>query len=96
MAQLDRLIRDARRSMRVRGHTPAPAKRSIGRGAAIIKCDTCEKEVHVICKPQANEIQIAGEAVAINCNVATKNNLRDVLLTVPADNEISMEAVMGC
>lgn len=101
MALLDRLIRDARKAMQTRGHKPAPAQRSIGKSTAIIKCSVCNEHVHVICKPIFNEIQIAGKAVALNCNVATKSALQrgtEIHERIEREHydEIRMDAVMGC
>jgi hypothetical protein len=97
MAQLDRLIRDARKAMQAHHHVPAPALRSMAGGAAIIKCSVCKREAHIVCKPAPNEIQIGGEAVALGCNVATtEKGFSQILLTIPKDGEISMEAVFGC
>ena len=98
MSQLDRLIRDARQAMKFRGHLPLPAERwheaSNGKSGATIRCAVCEKQANVLCKPQPNEAPIAGEAVALNCNVATANERLDKF--VAQADEIRMDAVMGC
>jgi hypothetical protein len=98
MALLDRLIRDARQAMKLRGHLPLAAERwvesSTNRSGATLHCGKCHKEAQVICKPQPNEIQIGGEAVAVSCNVATTNERLDKF--VAQADEIRMDAVMGC
>lgn len=117
MALLDRLMREARKSMRARGHEPttkdnAQAKTDAQASKRVtISCKRCNLTAEVICKPQPNDIQISGEAVALNCNVATKSALQRgteiherierSLKTNPDnrerfDNEIRMDAVMGC
>lgn len=98
MALLDRLIRDARKAMQMRGHKPATAIRFSG--SAVIKCESCDKDVQVICKPQPNEIQIGGEAVALNCNVATNlsglTGKHDIVIQAIEEESLHMHAVMGC
>jgi hypothetical protein len=93
MAQLDRLMREARKSMRARGHNPVTDWKEEGRAALHCCNKGCNMGVHIIVKPQPNEIQISGEAVALNCNVAT--NVSQVSLTISGD-DITMEAVIGC
>jgi hypothetical protein len=99
MAQLDRLMREARKAMRFRGHNPVTDWKEKGRAKLHCCNEGCDMGVWIIVKPLPNEIDIGGEAVALNCNVATpKLKLSGVKLTIPMDksNDISMEAVIGC
>lgn len=114
MSHLDRLIRDARAAMKARGHLSLAAERwhesSTQRSGATLHCGKCHLEARVICKPQPNEIQIGGEAIALSCHVATKSALQRgteiherierSLLTNPDNrerfDEIRLDAVMGC
>lgn len=100
MAQLDRLIRDARNAMQAHHHIPMPAERwheeSSKRSGARIQCVNCTMDTTIICKPRPNGTYISGKAIAMNCNVATRQQFERVLQTVPPDNEIRMDAVFGC
>lgn len=99
MALLDRLIREARKSMRARGHEPKSTQRYTTPGIASIYCSKCDMSVGIIAKPLPNEIQIGGEAVALNCNVATcsKEQFAQALESVPSDAEFAaMYGVVGC
>jgi len=93
MAQLDRLMRDARKAMRQRGHNPVTDWKESGRGMLHCCNEGCNQGVIIVVMPQPNETQISGTAVALNCSVAT--NVKQASLTIRGD-EISMEAVMGC
>lgn len=95
MTKLDKLMREARKVMRWRGHNPITDWKETGR--AMLHCcnEGCNMGVHVIVKPQPNEIDIGGEAVALNCNVATATNQRLDRFVAQAD-QIRMDAVMGC
>jgi hypothetical protein len=99
MAQLDRLMRDARKAMRSRGHNPVTDWKEAGRGMLHCCNEGCNQGVTVIVKPQPNEIQIGGEALASNCNVTTcsKEQFAQALELVPTDAEFAaMYGVMGC
>jgi hypothetical protein len=102
MALLDRLMREARKSMRARGHEPTTkdngqAKTDTQANKRVtISCKRCDLTAEVICKPQPNEIQIGGEAVALNCNVATHHKMTTPTPINSLHDEIRMDAVMGC
>jgi hypothetical protein len=101
MAQLDRLIREARKSMRARGHEPKPAIRYTTPGIASIYCAKCNMSVGIITKPLPNEIQIGGEAVARNCScdVATAKSGRPITeqpLWRFEEPDYAIHAVQGC
>jgi hypothetical protein len=108
MAQLDRLMREARKSMRGRGHTHLSSvkwdtKDKItnpnGRVGATIFCDDCMMEAQVIPKPQPNEIQIGGEAVTLSCDVATAKSSRPIAeqpLWRFEEPDYAIHAVQGC
>jgi hypothetical protein len=77
MRKIERLKKEALESCRFRGHK---MKRFISysprRGfvyltgtvaAAYAHCRVCDKQVIVITKPLPDEIEISGEAVALNC-----------------------------
>lgn len=71
MRRLQRLERNARLAASSRGHIlgafiPAPFRP----GAASAQClrPGCSCTAHITTRPQANEIDIGGSAVAVNCN----------------------------
>ena len=72
MTKLQRLKKEALESCRFRGHK---MKRFVGYRhgwgidpeIAYAYCKICDKQVIVITKPLPNEIEIGGEAVALNC-----------------------------
>lgn len=72
MRRLDRLIIQARAGMVARGHQPGAftklARSSYGENeVAIAHCKRCNQMVQVLAHPRANEIEIGGQAVALNC-----------------------------
>lgn len=73
MTRLRRLVNIAKQAMEFRQHKPGKVWYSLikdqnGRSVgARIKCIGCDKAAHVTVYPQPNEIDIAGEAVALNC-----------------------------
>lgn len=63
--EMSQLRYRARRSSRMRGH-------SIGRFVgdmlvATTRCEKCGMEAQVIVNPKANEVDVGGPAVAMNC-----------------------------
>ena len=66
MRKLDKLIKEARESCEWRGHRMAKF-RHYSRHVAASHCLDCMKTVSVMTRPMPNEIEIRGEAVALNC-----------------------------
>lgn len=66
MATLGQLQKRALRTCEERGHYMS-AFTSLTDYSAVATCYTCKKEVHVTAKPRPNEVEVAGEAVALNC-----------------------------
>ena len=64
--QRDLLKKEARESYDFRGHKEAEWKNQ-NYHTAILEC-SCGKYVQVNSKPQANQINIGGDAVALDCN----------------------------
>ena len=64
---IHRLIREARKSCKFRGHRMEPFERSHNNTRAISACYNCEATVQIDTKPAPNGIDIGGDAVAINC-----------------------------
>ena len=67
MKSLTELIKDARESASWRGHSLGPfiGKKTEGRYSAW--CSRCGKGVQIVENPGANEIDVSGEAVSLNC-----------------------------
>jgi len=63
-----RLKRQARQAMEKRGHRPGDWV-SIGLSKAYCRCLNCGAQVVVTDRPAPNEIEVGGEAVAVNCQV---------------------------
>ena len=63
--KLNGLIREAKHSCGFRGHRMARFTHLGSR--AISECLICRKGVEVNANPMPNEIDIGGEAVAVNC-----------------------------
>jgi len=62
-----KLIADATRAaQRIRGHSIAWSLLDSNRAKGV--CVKCEMHVYVNTKPDPNEIEIAGDAIALNCN----------------------------
>lgn len=62
---IDALKKSAEESTKWRGHVLGKWRKS-GRGAFAF-CTLCHKAVTVLTNPKPNEIDISGEAVALNC-----------------------------
>ena len=64
-----RLKRNARATARRRGHdmTPFRADSCVGRRVYDSSCKRCGADMRVTTWPLANEIEISGAAVALNC-----------------------------
>lgn len=65
MKRIERLIKSAEFSAKYRGHKLAKWERY--KMSASTKCTICNAHVSVLTKPLPNQIEIGGEAVAINC-----------------------------
>lgn len=67
--QFSTLVRSGRESARRRGHDMPPVKATgtTGRMSAISECRRCGAYLIVREHPAANEIDIGGSAVAVNC-----------------------------
>jgi hypothetical protein len=74
MTKLDRLKKEAKEACVSRGHVMYRFQ-NLTPDNAISTCKNCGDEVQVLSRPQANEIDIAGEAVAINCDGFLRNLL---------------------
>lgn len=75
MRKLQRLERNARLAAATRGHILGafiPAAFRPGGASASCLRPGCSCTAYVTTRPQANEIEIGGSAVAVNCNY--KNN----------------------
>jgi len=74
MTRLRKLVNEAKRSMENRGHKPGRVQYALLKDqnghpiGARIRCIGCHKPVFVTVYPQANEIDIGGEGVALNCD----------------------------
>ena len=66
MTKLNRLKREARDAAEWRGHTLARFRASDTR-YHFAQCTQCNQGVSVTLTPRPNEIDIGGEAVALNC-----------------------------
>ena len=66
LGKLVELKRSASRSAKFRGHNLG-AWYELGKHARSAKCTKCGAEVVINEKPRPNEIEVGGEAVAINC-----------------------------
>ena len=66
MDLMAKLQREAAEACERRGHYMS-AFTSYSDSNAIAACTRCHMEVQVLTKPRPNEIDIAGEAVALNC-----------------------------
>ena len=73
MTKIDRLIKEARGSCEARGHRMRRfthiSNRTCGQ-TAYSDCLVCDCSVSVIAHPAPNEIEIGGEAVALDCTTA--------------------------
>lgn len=70
MKNLDQLKREASRSANFRGHRLKwgnPFGRANGPKSCFARCRKCNMELLIIEQPAPNEINISGEAVALNC-----------------------------
>lgn len=61
-----RLAKEALSACTFRGHKMGRFDHYCER-SAVAKCKLCRMEVHINAKPLPNEIDISGEAVALNC-----------------------------
>ena len=74
MTRLRRLVKQAKVAMEWRGHKPGRVQYALFKDQnghpvwARIRCIGCHKPVFVTVYPRANEIDIGGEAVALNCD----------------------------
>jgi hypothetical protein len=65
---LDLLLRDATETAALRGHRIGKARYARADfKRATASCDDCGMEIHVIREPAPNEIEISGQAVALEC-----------------------------
>ena len=70
MTKLERLRKEALAACEYRGHKMKRFQKiynGIVNTAAFSNCKICDKQVVVIKKPQPNEIDVGGEAVALGC-----------------------------
>ena len=67
MARMSTLQRSAAESCELRNHWMSPFT-TLSDTRAVATCTRCGMEVQVNTKPAPNEINIGGEAVALNCN----------------------------
>lgn len=68
--KLRRLKSEALEACRFRGHKMLPWLTSIGARYHKTQCETCKRFAFVCLRPLPNEVDIFGEAVALNCEVA--------------------------
>ena len=66
MTKLNRLKLEALEACKWRGHTMQRFQ-NLTKDHAFTRCDKCHTTVDVLTKPAPNEIDIGGEAVALNC-----------------------------
>jgi hypothetical protein len=66
MTRLERLIQEAKKACKLRGHIMQSFTRKY-RAFSYSKCKLCGMRVYVIVKPLPNEIDIGGGAVALDC-----------------------------
>ena len=66
MTKLDRLIREAKEGCTWRGHRMARFEHN--GNTASSDCIICKMGVTVRVKPMPNQIDIGGEAIALNCH----------------------------
>lgn len=66
MKKIDRLIKSAKESAEFRGHFLSGFLSIDGVHAGAV-CRNCKRSVDINTKPLPNEIDIQGEAVAVNC-----------------------------
>ena len=70
MRKIDRLKQSAKESCSFRGHNMSRfCKMDFWSKCAESVCRTCKATVHVDAKPAPNGIDIAGEAVALDCPI---------------------------
>jgi hypothetical protein len=67
MTKLSTLRKQARESTAWRGHRMKWTKPLLNDTVQAGKCRICGKEVMLLTKPQANDIDIGGEALALSC-----------------------------
>lgn len=84
MRRIDRLKRDTRKAAIGRGHSmgifytvarPNPTMGVHGR-VAVAECSACGAWARVDIRPAHNGSEIAGNAVAIECDILTRNEIR--------------------
>jgi hypothetical protein len=81
LKKLDRLIQEAKESCKFREHTMLRFTHW-DKDLATSNCIRCQMSVAVMTKPAANQIDISGQAVALNCtNPLTKDETPQKLLT---------------
>jgi hypothetical protein len=78
------LVRSAENSAKLRGHTLVWTDIDIDHGVATAACTVCGRGVFVNTKP--NSIDIAGEAVDLNCDKPTKFNKGTVTVAYMLNN----------
>lgn len=70
MEEIDSLVQEMFIAMRARGHVPElllQKERAVGGHCAYARCKQCGLEADALDKPRPNETEIAGPAVALNC-----------------------------
>ena len=67
MTKLDRLIKEAGESCQYRGHRMSRFQHTESQTQAYSYCRVCGCDVGVKTNPLPNEIDIGGEAVALDC-----------------------------
>ena len=65
--KLSRLIHQAQIVTKSRGHTMGRFKRSKDGASAISHCKSCKCYAQVIANPQPNQIDLGGDALALQC-----------------------------
>lgn len=70
MEKARRLAHEAKEAAKFRGHDMATfrwSRRGDGRLVGISSCRKCKMDMDVLPNPLPNEVEIGGEAVALNC-----------------------------
>ena len=70
MTRLRRLQLEAASAARARGHTLGRFRRD--RYGSIAGCEVCGRRVFVTTRPAPNEIDVGGEAVAVDCHPSSR------------------------
>ena len=67
MKRITRLIKEAKEGCECRGHDMSVFYHYANDTRAYASCKLCGRRVDVCARPMPNEIDIGGEAVALNC-----------------------------